>query len=620
MNAILSQAALDQGWLLGLLNGPAWPAALPSPEEARRQRALAQLPLEALLPPLERASREGRRALSIVAYQAWLGANPGHPQALAAWFNLGVEFSQAGEPAQAVICYRNALALKADFHDAATNLGLALEAAGQKEAALAAWQQALQPEPARRQIFNHRGRLFEQMGRFTEAEQALRQSLLSAPDQPDVLQHWTHLRQKLCAWPIHADDIPGLTRDQAVLHSGPLGALALHDDIDLQRRIVATWLARKVPEAPRRLAPAQGYRHERLRLGYLSSDFCRHALSFLIAEVLERHDRDRFEIFGYCSSPEDGSDIRARVIAALDHHVKIGAMDDATAAARIRADEIDILIDLNGLTRGARLGVLRWKPAPVQVTYLGYIGSVPLPELDYLICDDIAVPPEAASLYAPRPLKLEGLYQANDSRMPALPALTRAEEGLPEDAFVFCCFANFYKITEPMFADWVAILRAVPGSVLWLAEDGHGGSANLHARAETLGLEPGRLIFGPRVAPAHYLARLRLADLFLDTTPYNSGTVASDALRMGLPLLTLSGRAFAARMATSLLTAIGLTDGITTTRADYVARAIALATDPARHAAARAVLAGDAWMRTLGDTVGFTRRLEAALERVRLSP
>ena len=620
MNAILPQAALDRGWLLGLLNSAAWPAALPPAEETRRQRALANLPLEALLPPLERASREGRRGLSIAAYQAWLGANPGHPQALAAWFNLGVELAQANEPLQAVICYRNALALKADFHDAAVNLGLALEAAGQVEAALVAWQQALQPEATRQQLFNHRGRLLEQNGRFAEAEQALRHSLLGASNQPDVLQHWTHLRQKICAWPIHADDIPGLTRAQAVLHSGPLGALALHDDIDLQRRIVATWLERKVPAAPRRLAPERGYQHGRLRLGYLSSDFCRHAMSFLIAEVLERHDRDRFEIFGYCSSPEDGSEIRTRVIAALDHHVRIGAMDDATAAQRIRDDEIDILIDLNGLTRGARLGVLRWKPAPVQATYLGYIGSVPLPELDYLICDEIAVPPDVAPLYAPKPLPLAGLYQANDSRMPLLPCLTRTEEGLPEGGFVFCCFANFYKITEPMFADWMAILRAVPGSVLWLAEDGHGGSANLRARAEVLGIEPSRLVLGPRVEPARYLARLRLADLFLDTTPYNSGTVASDALRMGLPLLTLSGLAFAARMATSLLTAIGLIDGITATREDYVARAIALATDPARQAAARAVLAGDAWARTLGDTVGFTRRLEAALESVRLNP
>ena len=614
MNALSSQEALDRGWLTGLLAGADWPALLPPAEEVRRQRALRAMALDTLLPLLERAPR----SVTIPAYQAWIAANPTHPQALAAWFNLGVELAQANEPMQAVICYRNALALKADFHEAAINLGLALESAGQTEAALAAWQQALQPEVTRRQLLNHRGRLLEQQGRFTEAEQALRASLLGAPDQPDVLQHWTHLRQKLCLWPVHADDIPGLTCEQATLHSGPLGALAMHDDIALQRRIVATWLDRKVPPAPRRLAPLDGYRHARTRLGYLSSDFCRHAMSFLIAEVLERHDRTRFEVFGYCSSPEDGSEIRARVIGALDHHVRIGALSDEAAAQRIRDDEIDILIDLNGLTRGARLGVLRWKPAPVQATYLGYIGSVPLPELDFLLCDDIVIPTEVAHLYAPKPLPLAGLYQANDGRMPVLPSLTRAEESLPDDCFVFCCFANLYKITESMFEDWVRILHAVPHSVLWLAEDGHGGSANLRARLAEAGLAPGRLVFGPRVEPARYLARLRLADLFLDTTPYNSGTVASDALRMGLPLLTLQGTAFAARMASSLLSAIGLTDGITTSREDYVARAIALATDPARHAAARAVLAGDAWSRTLGDSAAFTRRLEATLESVRL--
>jgi predicted O-linked N-acetylglucosamine transferase (SPINDLY family) len=620
MNALRPAEALDIGWLTGLLAGQTWPPLLPPAEEARRQRALQAMRLEALLPLLERASQEGRRGITLGAYQAWLAANPGHPQAVAAWFNLGVEFAQTGEQGQAATCYRNALALKADFHEAAVNLGLALEAAGDAEAALATWQQALQPEVTRRQLLNHRGRLLELRGRFAEAEQALRASLLSDADQPDVLQHWTHLRQKLCQWPIHAGDIPGLAQEQAQLNAGPLGALALFDDIALQRRIVAAWLARKVPAAPRHLAPPQGYRHERIRLGYLSADFCRHAMSFLIAEVLERHDRARFEIFGYCSSPEDGSEIRARVIGALDHHVRIGALDDAAAAQRIREDEIDILIDLNGLTRGARLGVLRWKPAPVQATYLGYIGSVPLPELDYLLCDAVTIPADAAPLYAPQPLAIEGLYQANDSRMPALPALTRAQEGLPEAAFVFCCFANLYKITEPTFADWMAILRAVPRGVLWLAEDGHGGSANLRARAAQAGVAPDQLVFGARVEPARYLARLRLADLFLDTTPYNSGTVASDALRMGLPLLTLAGQAFAARMACSLLNAIGLQDGITTTRADYVARAIAFANDPVRHAAARAMLAGDAWLRTLGDCAGFTRRLEATLERVTLRP
>ncbi|NKE45041.1 tetratricopeptide repeat protein [Roseomonas frigidaquae] len=619
MNALTASDTLDIGWLAGLLARAEWPALLPPAEEARRQRGLRAIRLEGLLPLLEQASREGRQSVAIGGYKAWLAANTAHPQAMAAWFNLGVAFAQTGEFSQAATCYRNALALKADFHEAAINLGLALESAGQTDAALATWQQALQPEATRRQLLNQRGRVLEQVGRFAEAERALRESLISEADQPDVLQHWSHLRQKLCLWPVHAGDTPGLTMEQAALHAGPLGALALFDDIDLQRRIVATWLDRKVPAAPQRLAPRHGYAHDRIRIGYVSSDFCRHAMSFLIAEVLERHDRGRFEIFGYCSSPEDGSDIRARVVAALDHHVRIAGMDDEAAARRIRADEIDILIDLNGLTRGARLGALRWKPAPVQGTYLGYIGSVPLPELDFLLCDAIAVPPDVAHLYAPKPLAIEGLYQANDSRMPELPVLTRAGEGLPEDAFVLCCFANFYKITAEMFSDWMRILHAVPRAVLWLAEDGHGASANLRARAAAAGIGPERLVFGPRVEPARYLARMRLADLFLDTTPYNSGTVASDALRMGLPLLTLAGKAFAARMACSLLTAIGLTDGITGTREDYVARAIALATDPARHEAARHVLAGDAWARTLGDCAGFTRRLEAALETVRLT-
>ncbi|NKC29754.1 O-linked N-acetylglucosamine transferase, SPINDLY family protein [Falsiroseomonas selenitidurans] len=620
MNALTSGDTLDIGWLAGLLGGSHWPALLPPAEEARRQRALRAIRLEGLLPLLERATAEGRRGVTIGAYQAWLAANPGHPQALAAWFNLGVELAQAGEPAQAAICYRNALALKADFHAAAVNLGLALEAAGQAQAALDAWEQALQPEAMRRELLNQRGRLLEQTGRFAEAEQALRASLMSQAGQPDVLQHWTHLRQKLCQWPIHAHDIPELSPEQAQRHAGPLGALALYDDIDVQRDIVAAWLARKVPAAPRQLAPPRGYRHDRIRLGYLSSDFCRHAMSFLIAELLERHDRHRFEVFGYCSSPEDGSPVRARVIAALDHHVRIADMPDAVAAQRIRDDEIDILVDLNGLTRGARLGVLRWKPAPVQATWLGYIGSVPLPELDYLLCDAITIPADRAARYAPTPLPIDGVYQANDSTMPALPELTRAEEGLPSDGFVYCCFANFYKITQPMFEDWCRILHAVPGSVLWLAEDGHGASAHLRRAAAAAGLGADRLVFGPRVEPPRYLARLRLADLFLDTTPYNSGTVASDALRMGLPLLTRSGEAFAGRMATSLLSAIGLADGITTTREAYVQRAIAFGTDPSRHAAARAVLAGDAWARSLGDCAGFARRLEAALTRVRLSP
>lgn len=576
----------------------------------------AGLGLEALLPRAEAAVARGRRDIAIAGYRAWIDANPGAAQGFAAWFNLGVEFAQTSDFANAITAYRNALLLKPDLHQAAVNLGLALEASGQAEAALATWSQALQPDEARITLLNHRGRLLEIRGTLDEAVAVLRTSLLLDPHQPDVLQHWTHLRQRICAWPILESDIPGLGLEELCLNAGPLGALALFDDVALQRRIAAGWVERKVPPAPERLAPATGYRHSRIRLGYLSSDFCRHAMSFLIAEVLERHDRTCFEIFGYCSSPEDGSDIRARVIAALDHHVPVGGMSEEDVARRIRADEIDILIDLNGLTRGARLGALRWKPAPVMATWLGYIGPVPVPELDWLICDGLTIPAETAALYAPAPLPLPGLYQANDAQPIALPDVSRTQEGLPEDAFVFCNFSHYYKITEEMFGAWMEILRQVPRSVLWLVDDNAPGRHNLLARAAEAGIGAERLVFASRVDPARYRARLALGDLFLDTTPYNAGTVASDALRMGLPILTLSGQTFASRMAGSLLAAIGLPEGVTTNRADYIARGIALATQPTMHARAKAALAGDAWMRTLGDTATFTARLEASLRNV----
>lgn len=557
---------------------------------------------------------------AVLLYHTWLGRQAQAPDAFAVWFNLGVALMRMGDRAQAIVAYGNALALKPELAEAAINLGLAYEGQGQPELAMATWRRALPSDEQRRVLHLHLGRMLEDQGRLAEACAELRATLLIEPDQPDVHQHWLHMRQRMAEWPVVQPLIPGLDVDTLARNCGPLAALALYDDPAMQRDIAAAWLARKQPDAPGRLAPASGYDHPRLRIGYLSTDFCRHAMSFLIAEVLERHDRNRFEVFGYCASPEDGSDIRARVIAAFDHHVPIGALGDEAAARRIRADEIDILIDLNGLTKGARLGVLRWKPAPVQATYLGYIGPVPLPELDWLICDDIAIPPALADQYLPRPLPLAGCYQANDSRPPELPAVSRAEEGLPEDRFVYCCFSHHYKITPALFDGWLSIMTAVPDAVFWLIEDGPASRHNLTARWVAHGLDPARLIFAPRVDPARYRARMALADLFLDTTPYNAGTIASDALRMGLPLLTLAGRAFAARMATSLLTTIGLTDCIATDMADYVARAVAFGQDPARHAALRRHLAGDAWTRTLGDSAAFTARLEAALTQIALRP
>lgn len=602
----------DEAWLEDRLAAPGGLAAVPPAQMPRLARTVGALPA------LQLVDLVGRHPASAVALaQLWLGAHPSAPEAFAVWFNLGVALLQARDAVGAATAYGNALALKPDLHEATINLGLALELQGKPAEALATWRRALPEDATRRVLHMHLGRRLEEDGDLEQAAAELRASLLIDPDQPDVIQHFVHLRQRTASWPVIDPGACLVPETQLRRHAGPLGALALFDDPVAQREVGAAWIARKVPAAPERLAPEAGYRHARIRIGYLSSDFCRHAMSFLIAEVLERHDRETFEVFGYDASPEDGSDLRARVLAAFDHHVPIGVLTDEEAARRIRADEIDILVDLNGLTRGARLGVLRWKPAPVQATYLGYIGPVPLPELDWLICDRIAIPDDLAGQYVPAPLPIKGCYQANDSRALELPTVTRAEETLPADGFVFCCHSHHYKITPDMFATWMRIVRDVPGSVLWLVDDGAASRRNLLARWQAAGLGAERLVFAPRVDPARYRARLALADLFLDTSPYNAGTIASDALRMGLPLLALEGRAFAARMATSLLHEVGLPEMAVQGLDAYAAKAVALAGDPTAMTGLRAHLAGNAWARTLGDAAGFTRRLEAAYRTIR---
>lgn len=606
----------DEDSLRRAMARPGGLSVVPVGELSYLGRAVAGLDLLGLVRLAEEADEADRTAL----YEFWLGAHGTEMPACGAWFNLGVGRMKAGNPTGAVEAYRAALRLKPDMTEAAINLGSALEASGQTEAALGAWRAALPPAALRQVLHNQLGRVMEAQGRLGPAAEELRASLLIAPHQPDVQQHLVHIRQRMTAWPATQLEVPGLTEAEAAFNCGPLAALAMYDDPQMQADCAADWIARKVPPAPAHLAPAAGHAHDRIRIGYLSTDFCRHAMSFLIAELLELHDRTKFEVYGYDASPEDGSDIRARVLGALDHHIPIHTLSDEAAARAVLADEIDILIDLNGLTKGARLGILRWKPAPIMATYLGYIGPVPLPELDYILCDEVTIPPALEALYTPRPLRIEGCYQANDSRIPHLPPVSRAAEGLPDDAFVYTCVSHHYKLTEAMWDSWRRIIAATANSVLWLIDDNPESRAALTARWITTGLGPDRLIFAPRVDPDRYRSRLALADVFLDTHPYNAGTIASDALRMGLPMVTLQGKAFAARMASSLLTAVGLSEGITTTPQEYEARAISLCQNRSIHQRMKVHLAGDAWAKTLGDAANFTRRFEATLEKVRLHP
>ena len=596
-------------WLDGLLTTLA--SGQPREVEEIRPR-LKETPFAELLLAIERARPGLAAPVEISFYQQWIEANAAtSPLLYAAWFNIGVLFGHAGDSVNAAIAYHNALALRPNLHGAAINLGLLLESSGQPEQALATWRRATQPAEVRVALEIQEGRLLEKLGRLEEAEKVLHRVLLTDPAQPDVVHHWIHIRQKMCRWPVAASSIPAIPAEDLVRNSGPLSILALTDDIELQRDAAAAWIARKTEPAPRRLAPAKPWPHDRIRIGYMSSDFCNHAMSFLITELFERHDRRRFEVFGYCSSNDDGGQLRKRVLAAFDHYRIIRTLSDEQAAQIIRDDEIDVLIELNGITEGSRLAVLRWRPAPVQATYLGFVGPVPLPELDYLLCDDVVIPPEHKASYQPVPLSIAQIYQANDTRRTTGRQMCRSEEGLPGDKFIFCCFSRHYKITEEMFAAWMSILRQSDQSVLWLAKDNAYSQANLLLAAQREGIAEERLIFSERTGPDLYLSRLGLADLFLDTFPYNAGTVASDAIRMQLPLVTLCGKAFASRMAASLLNAAGAPRGITTSLSNYVRTAVQLASDPADYARYKALFTSLTWQRTMGDITKFTAEFEA---------
>jgi predicted O-linked N-acetylglucosamine transferase (SPINDLY family) len=607
-------------WLAtALANGI--PPGFPDQNDVELRGRLREVSFGSLIVAAATIDPNADRAGVIELYRGWIACQgPGSPHLFAAWFNLGAELTNAGSGADAMQAYRDALALWPNFVAAAINLAQLLEADGLGEEAIAVLDSALQPDDARTGLLNQRARLLEQNKRLLEAEQELVKSLLIQPEQPDVIQHWLHVRQKLCHWGMLSDVIPGLAREKVALHAGPLSAMALFDDVAQQRTINEVWIQRKATPVGERLSPSSGYRHDRIRLGYMSSDFCQHAMSLLIAELFERHDRNRFEVFGYCASPEDGSDTRQRVIAAFDHFTRIADLSDEQAAQAIRADEIDILIDLNGLTSGTRMQVLRWRPAPVQATYLGFVGPVPLPELDYMFCDPVVVPPTIAPEYRPRPLYIAELYQANDNKRAKPAARSRGDFGLPEGCFLFCCFSNHYKITEEIFATWMEILRQVENGILWLVSDNVWSCGNLLDAARNAGIDPARIVFAPRTGPTEYLSYLTAADLFLDTHPYNAGTVASDAIRMHLPLVTLFGQSFASRMAGRLLTALGAHDGIAVTASDYVEKAVALATDRSRYDAYKALFTDEAWAASLGNTARFTAEFERSLMSIVVTP
>lgn len=501
-------------------------------------------------------------------------------------FNLAVTLTQLEQLPAAEKLYRDAIALKPDFAQAWFNLGSVIERQRRTDNALIIWQSMLdhplvsaqQNKELYLMVLNSMGRLLEETRQYEAAEQKLLTSLQTDPAQSKVIQHWVHLRQKQCKWPVYAE-IEGMPYGEMLKATSPLAMLAASGDPGMQLAVATRFIKERVDLRVPDLIGAKRYKHQRIRIGFLSSDLCMHAVSQMTVELFELLDREQFEVYGFCWSKQDGSQFQSRVVKSFDHYVRIAGMDDATAAASILACEIDVLVDLHGLTSGARPNILSYRPAPVQVTYLGFAGTSGHPCIDYIIADHFLIPDEEIPLYSEAPLYLPEVYQCSDRNRFVAKLPTRQECGLPEDKFVFFSHNNNYKFNEEVFSCWMRILHRVPNSVLWLLEDNQWAQVSLREFAQKHEVDSDRLIFAPRVAPPEYLARFSAADLFLDTYPCNAGATANDVLWMGKPILTRSGRAFASRMAGSLLTSLGLSELITTDISEYEQRAVDLATD-----------------------------------------
>lgn len=600
------------------------PAATPS-AAAAAATPLAQLPFPVLMERAGALQAAGQQAAAAALYQQWAAAS-NSPLRHVACFNEGTAWSAAGQEAQAEAAYQRALALAPGFAPPLLNLGHLHERRGEHEQALARWREVIDTQDAallehRLHALNNSARLQETLRRYPEAEALMRASLELKAAQPDVIQHYVHIRQKQCAWP-HDLAVGEVTPSQFLLGTSLLAMMGLSDDPALQLLSAQRFVHEKVPRPPAGAplylqAPKRDLAADpRIRIGYLSGDLHTHAVGLLTAELFELHDRSRFEVWAFDWTPESNQRQRQRILKAIDQHVRLGGVDDATAARLVAQAGIDVLVDLQGLTSGARPAILGWRAAPVQVSYLGLPGTSALPGVDWMLADRYVMPPELLPYCTEKPIYLPHCYQVSDRQREVGAMPTRAQYGLPEQGFVYCSFNNNHKFTAEMFAAWMRILAAVPGSVLWLLADNDTARANMLAQAQTAGVEAARLVFAPRVAPADYLARFQLADLVLDTFPYNAGTTASDALWMGTPILTRAGRTYISRMAGSLLHAVGLPDLVTENLADYERLAVTLGRTPARVASYKRYLAEHGRTSPLFDVPQTVRDIEASFEEL----
>ena len=581
-----------------------------------------QLSLVELFQITESFNNAGQKAQAADFFKTWIAFNDGNPLLHIAYFNYAVTLSQLGDTPGAIQSLRAAVRLKPQFGPAHINLGRALEDCGLTGQAIQQWREfadatgEITPDRIAHRLMalQHIGRVLEGAGRMGEAEAILWQAIELQPDKTEAGQHWTSLRQRQCKWPALTPS-EHVTARQLLDATSPLTLGCYTDDPMFQLakayRYCKTLVGRPdLRDFPRKAPRALSGTDERLRIGYVSSDLREHAVGFALCEVMELHDKKRVEIFAYYSGemrPNDTTQNRIR--AAVDGWRDITALSDVDAAKLISADGIDILIDVNGYTKHARTKIFACRPAPIAVNFCGYPGSMGSPFHQYMIADGHIVPPENEIYYSEKVLRI-ACNQPLDRKRPIAERPTRAEAGLPEDAFVYACFNGMQKITANCFARWMSILSATPGSVLWLLAGDEEVNQRLRDAAAKRDVAPERLIFAGKAPNPKHLARIGLADLFLDTFPYGAHSTAADAITMGLPILTMSGKSFASRFCGSIISAAGVAELDCTSLDEYVTRAISFERDRDSLAAIRRSLQEQRETSVLRDIPALARRLE----------
>ncbi len=562
---------------------------------------------------------------ALACFRKTISLSPHH---INAQNNLGNTLLDLGCPEQALACFEALIQSKPDFANAHTNKGNALEKMGEMEQSLAAYQKAIELEPESASAWANKGILEKKLGRTDQSITSFETALLFQPDMAEALSELTHQCQHVCQWEkvaVLGDRLDRLT--QQALASGekpseaPFSNISRHADPALNHAVARAWsnfIARRTAN----LSPSFDFSwtktgNRKLTIGYLSNNFRNHPTAHIMLGLFRRHHRDTFNICCYASCEDDGSEYRRQIQADCDRFVDLGRASTLEAAEKINTDQVDILVDLMGHTQNDRMDICSLRPAPVQARYLGMAGTTGADFFDYIIADRIVIPEEDLPFYAETPVWLPHCYQVNNNEQKISDRKWhRSDTSLPENAFVFCSFNTSYKIDPVIFKAWMRILLKVPHSVLWLLSKNQTMENNLTGAAQDMGVDPGRLHFAPKLDKQEHLARMRLADLVLDTRIVGGAASTSDALWAGVPVLTMTGSHFASRMSTSILTAIGMTDLIAKDLAGYEKMAAELALNPLKLEQIKSRLAQNRHTTALFNTDLFTRDLEAAYQKM----